>query len=209
MSKKKRIMVVSLIVFICLGAFFLKIAYNTKSWNQVKPSLASQLEEDGNKIKEVENVSDTNLMKNEYVKLEELPKNYNLKEAIEDGCFVDIHGEKYHKERYEEFMQQYQKKESAFLRFVAVTIEGDPIIYDIKYDSQKDKIIIKMDATRDKFSSIEDQTISQKEYEKIGIYQETFEGEEYVFWVAYSGELGEITAENVTSKHVFFITRIN
>jgi len=101
------------------------------------------------------------------------------------------------------------KKESAFLRLVAVTIEGDPIIYDIEYDNQNNKVLIKMDATRDKFSSIEDQTISQKEYEKIGTYQETYEGEEYIFLVAYSGELGEVTAENYSSKHVFFITRIN
>lgn len=210
MSKKKIMIIVGILIcFVCLGAFLFKMTSNTGVWNQVKPDMASRLEENVNEIKETKNASSTNFMKNKYVELEELPKDYNIEKAIEDGCFVDVHGKKYHMELYEEFMKHYQKKESAFLRFVAVTVEGDLIIYDIVYDNQNDKVIIKADATRDKFSSIEDQIISQKEYEKVGTYQENYEGEDYVFWVAYSGELGEITVENYSDKHVFFITRIN
>lgn len=108
---------------------------------------------------------------------------------------------------YIEFMEKYDNKESAFIRVVQSTIEGDITITDILYEAQNNKVHLIKDNTRDKFSAQEDRTIKYKEYEKIGKWN--YQNSQY--WVAYNGELssGEKAENSISDKEMFIITKIN
>lgn len=53
-----------------------------------------------------------------------------------------------------------------YIRVVQTTTEGDLIITDIQYDSNKNTVNIIRDTTRDKFSIPEDRKIKHFNYEK-------------------------------------------
>ncbi len=125
-------------------------------------------------------------------KINELPTNYNIEEAIQDKCYArDINGT-YNYDIFEEFIKKYNNKESAHLRMIKYTTEGNPIIYDIKYDVENDKIVILYDNTRDFYGTKEIEIYS---YERIDEYNNSY-------WVACNGEL---TKETVNSSNCFVI----
>ena len=96
--------------------------------------------------------------KYELAKLEELPKDYNVEQAIKDGVVVLTNTNKiYNKEKLDEFIKntckdlRQEKMIDSFIRVGQFTIEGDLILTDYKYDSNENKFIIRNDSTRDKF----------------------------------------------------------
>lgn len=131
-------------------------------------------------------------LKNKYEKINEIPTNYKIEEAIKDKCYSkDINGT-YNYDVFEEFIRNYNKKEDSNIRMIKYTTEGSPIIYDIKYDSEEDKIIILHDNTRDFYGT---KRVEIYYYEKIEEYKGTF-------LVACNGELTEST---INSSNCFVI----
>ncbi len=141
-----------------------------------------------------------------YEPIRTIPENYSKEEAQKDNCFV-IGAMVHNDNLYTEFMEKYDNKESAFIRVVQSTIEGDITITDILYEAQNNKVHLIKDNTRDKFSSQKDRGIKYQEYEKIGKWN--YQNSQY--WVAYNGELpsGEKAENSISDKEMFIITKIN
>lgn len=138
-----------------------------------------------------------------YVNIKQIKEDYTIEEAINDKCFVVNHAKVYNENLYEEFMNKYNNKESAYIRLVQPTTEGDLVIYDIKYDKDNDKIILVTDSTRDKFAADNDRIISLHEYEKIGTYRYNNGN---LFWVVYNGDIND---ETFNTDNTFILTVVN
>lgn len=138
-----------------------------------------------------------------YVNIKQIKEVYTIEEAINDKCFVVNHAKVYNENLYEEFMNKYNNKESAYIRLVQPTTEGDLVIYDIKYDKDNDKIILVTDSTRDKFAADNDRIISLHEYEKIGTYRYNNGN---LFWVVYNGDIND---ETFNTDNTFILTVVN
>lgn len=138
-----------------------------------------------------------------YVNIKQIKEDYTIEEAINDKCFVVNHAKVYNENLYEEFMNKYNNKESAYIRLVQPTTEGDLVIYDIKYDKDNDKIILVTDGTRDKFAADNDRIISLHEYEKIGTYRYNNGN---LFWVVYNGDIND---ETFNTDNTFILTVVN
>lgn len=138
-----------------------------------------------------------------YVNIKQIKEDYIIEEAINDKCFVVNHAKVYNENLYEEFMNKYNNKESAYIRLVQPTTEGDLVIYDIKYDKDNDKIILVTDSTRDKFAADNDRIISLHEYEKIGTYRYNNGN---LFWVVYNGDIND---ETFDTDNTFILTVVN
>lgn len=138
-----------------------------------------------------------------YVNIKQIKEDYTIEEAINDKCFVVNHAKVYNENLYEEFMNKYNNKESAYIRLVHPTTEGDLVIYDIKYDKDNDKIILVTDSTRDKFAADNDRIISLHEYEKIGTYRYNNGN---LFWAVYNGDIND---ETFDTDNTFILTVVN
>lgn len=138
-----------------------------------------------------------------YVNIKQIKEDYTIEEAINDKCFVVNHAKVYNENLYEDFMSKYNNKESAYIRLVQPTTEGDLVIYDIKYDKDNDKIILVTDSTRDKFAADNDRIISLHEYEKIGTYRYNNGN---LFWVVYNGDIND---ETFNTDNTFILTVVN
>lgn len=138
-----------------------------------------------------------------YVNIKQIKEDYTIEEAINDKCFVVNHAKVYNENLYEEFMNKYNNKESAYIRLVQPTTEGDLVIYDVKYDKDSDKIILVTDSTRDKFAADNDRIISLHEYEKIGTYRYNNGN---LFWVVYNGDIND---ETFNTDNTFILTVVN
>lgn len=103
----------------------------------------------------------------EYTPIGQLPVDYNLEKAVTERALVITYSKIYNAELYDSFVEKIKKKESAFLRIIQSTVEGDAIILDIKYDSKTNKAIVVTDNTRDQFLSDDDRKITIDEYEHI------------------------------------------
>ena len=138
-----------------------------------------------------------------YVNIKQIKEDYTIEEAINDKGFVVSHAKVYNENLYEEFMNKYNNKESAYIRLVQPTTEGDLVIYDVKYDKDSDKIILVTDSTRDKFAANNDRIISLHEYEKIGTYRYNNGN---LFWVVYNGDIND---ETFNMDNTFILTVVN
>ena len=94
-------------------------------------------------------------------KLEDLPYNYTLEQAIKDGCFTIIPHSVYNKEKLYNFIENTKvdakNRIPDSIRIATTTIEGQLILYDLSYDGNN--YILKMDLTRDEYSAKEDRII--------------------------------------------------
>ena len=94
-------------------------------------------------------------------KLEDLPYNYTLEQAIKDGCFTIIPHSVYNKENLDNFIENTKKDSKNripdSIRIAVTTIEGQLILYDLSYDGNN--YILKRDLTRDEYSAKEDRII--------------------------------------------------
>lgn len=160
---------------------------------------------------EYEGISDINDFYNHsitsnYKDIRSLPENYSMEQAQNDNCFI-IGAMVHNDNLYTEFMNNYNKKENAFIRVVQSTVEGDTIVIDVLYEAINNKIHLVRDYTRDEFSSLEDRTIKYNTYEKTGVWK--YQNSEY--WVVYNGELpdGNATQYSINSNELFIIATIN
>lgn len=88
-----------------------------------------------------------------YMPLESLPKNYTMKEAMENGDIVFTFKESYNIERLKEFLNKVELQVPAMIRITHFTREGNAIITDITYNEQNNEYFLyRSDTTRDTYS---------------------------------------------------------
>ncbi len=122
----------------------------------------------------------------------ELPMDFTVEKAVEEGYYVDVHGELYNEDVMTEFVNDVNDEDvtKALVRTIRYTTEGDPIITFFRYED--DKITVARDSSRDKFSSGEN-TITTYNANIVMYHDpETLGGEEYY----YVTNLKEITKED-------------
>jgi len=108
-------------------------------------------------------------------KIEDLPKEYSLINAVIDNCVVSIHENKiYNKNELERFLKNVENNIQDFIRCINYTIEGDMIITDVYYEGDNNFRAI-LDSTRDKWSNEKDRTYEYCRFTKLEI-EETSEG---------------------------------
>ncbi|SCZ77312.1 DUF4362 domain-containing protein [Acidaminobacter hydrogenoformans] len=95
---------------------------------------------------------------NGFVPLAEVPADYPFEEATQRGDVVNLHGELSNMEAYEKFKGTIEKSEPTFMRFVAYTIEGDPILMDVNFDGTLFQVT--HDVSRDAFAGGIDKVMS-------------------------------------------------
>lgn len=202
--KKRKLIIgfcVVIIVIILLEGSIEFIKYKKNKTNNI-PAEETENISDEKKLDEIYN---NEIVKN-YKDIRKLPIEYSIEDARKDNCFV-ISKMVENNYSYKEFMNKFNKKESAFIRVVQTTIEGDLFLVDLLYDSKSNLISLVKDDTRDKFSSEEDRIIWTNNYEKTGIWE--YMGTNY--WVVYNGELPKGNSEEeyqLNKKSIYIITEI-
>lgn len=122
-------------------------------------------------------------------KLTELPREYSVTDAINDGalvmCVLDFSNE----QKYYDFLEKYRNKEDAFLRYVFTTEEGDICIIDTKYDSINDKVYVISDYSRDKYTQVGDRILKFYAFDNITeVDYTTYDSPLTAVLVAHNGE---------------------
>lgn len=158
-----------------------------------------ELVKDDTVIKTVDEFYNTTLTQNKDIR--NLSSEYTSFDAQKDNFFV-IGAMVHNDYLYNEFMESYKNKKSAFIRVAQNTVEGDLILYDLLYDEKTDKLYLVIDGTRDKFAAEEDRKIQLKEFKHTAQY----EYKNHLYWVLYNEN---ITDENFNTDNVFTITTIN
>ena len=100
---------------------------------------------------------------NNYKKLDELEKNYNVTMAKNNGDVVSVLNDTYNSDKLNTFIENYKNKKLNTGDMVRITVfgdEGDPIIYDLIIDS-KNSIRLIEDPSRDRYSNKEDRQIKE------------------------------------------------
>ncbi len=89
---------------------------------------------------------DVEIGNEEFTKLEELPENYSVEEALKDGCFV-IENEKViseDKERLDEFLNSAKNGKEGFIRIYEKMSDGEVVISDLNYNKNNYFILRKL-----------------------------------------------------------------
>lgn len=126
-------------------------------------------------------------------KIEDLPQDYNLVNAIKDNCVISIHGRKiYNKDELDRFLENVNNNNADFMRCINYTIEGDMLITDINFEGSN-SFRITMDWTRDEWSSKEDRTYKYGRYTKLE-KEENGEGTSIILTNPIEGDIKEVIA---------------
>ncbi len=100
----------------------------------------------------------------ELTKLEDLPEDYSIEQAIEDGYFVISYKKIYNIEKLNEFIENTninsKNRKEDTIRIIQFTTEGDIIIKELSYNAENENYILKIDSTRDRFSAESDRKIT-------------------------------------------------
>lgn len=131
--------------------------------------------------------------KNNYKKnkLEDLPKQYSLINAVVDNCVVSIHGSKiYNKDELDRFLKNVENNTQDFIRCINYTIEGDMIITDVYFEGDNNFRAI-LDSTRDKWSNEKDRTYENCKFTKLEI-EEASEGTNITLKEKVEGNIEEL-----------------
>lgn len=104
-------------------------------------------------LKSIENIIENNI--DEQKLLEELPSDYQMEQAIKDGCVVITSNEVFNKSRLDSFITNTnansKSRQSDYIRVVKYTIEGAPVITDLEYKAGEGYKLT-TDNTRDGYS---------------------------------------------------------
>ena len=136
-----------------------------------------------NKVPNNEEIKTTKIQQEtEYkAKIEELPQNYSLINAMKDNCVISIHGNKlYNGDELDRFLKNVKNNTPDFIRCISFTIEGDMLIIDVNFEGSS-TFWTCLDWTRDEWASKEDRTykygrftklVTDETEEETGIYLE-------------------------------------
>ncbi|MGI1805469.1 DUF4362 domain-containing protein [Exiguobacterium sp. TDN 0502] len=78
---------------------------------------------------------------------------YTMEEAKENGDIIVQKGVE-NSDRFESFLKKTKQGESDQIRITAFTTEGDPVLYDVKYDGKSYQYT--SDSSRDPFGTTDD-----------------------------------------------------
>ena len=162
MSKRKIIgiaVLVILAIIIVLGVIFFMI--------------------DKSNGKNVKILVDDSIKNEDTNRLEDLPQDYSLEQAVQDGCVVITYKKVYNKDILDRFIQNTginsQNRIEDKIRIVQYTVEGDTIITDVEYKIKdetyllsgepvnKTTYIVRKDNTRDEFAAESDRIITEND----------------------------------------------
>lgn len=124
-------------------------------------------------------------------KIEELPKEYSLINAVLDNCVVSIHGNKiYNKDELDRFINNIENNTQDFIRCINYSTEGDMIITDVYFERDNNFTAI-LDSTRDKWTNEKDRTYENCKFTKLEI-EETSEGTNITLKEKTEGNIEEL-----------------
>ena len=168
MKKKIILIIIVLIVITLAGGVYYKINHQENSKN------LSEENDSQNRNEEISTNNEPKVDSYGYRALSELPQDYSLEQAIDDGCVVITYNKIYGKDKLDKFIENTkinsQERKEDKIRIVQFTVEGDLIIKDLEYKKEerlddcfkldKTGYILTVDNTRDKFSADEDRKIA-------------------------------------------------
>lgn len=168
MKKKIILIIIVLIVITLAGGVYYKINNQENSKNLSKEN------DSQNRNEEISTNNEPKVDSYGYRALSELPQDYSLEQAINDGCVVITYNKIYGKDKLDKFIENTkinsQERKEDKIRIVQFTVEGDLIIKDLEYKKEerlddclemdKTGYILTVDNTRDKFSADEDRKIA-------------------------------------------------
>lgn len=168
MKKKIILIIIVLIVITLAGGVYYKINHQNNSKNLSKETNLP------NRNEEFETNDEPKVDSYGYRALSELPQDYSLEQAINDGCVVITYNKIYGKDKLDKFIENTkinsQERKEDKIRIVQFTVEGDLIIKDLEYKKEerlddclemdKTGYILTVDNTRDKFSADNDRKIA-------------------------------------------------
>lgn len=168
MKKKIILIIIVLIIITLAGGVYYKINHQNNSKNLSKETNLP------NRNEEFETNNEPKVDSYGYRALSELPQDYSLEQAIDDGCVVITYNKIYGKDKLNKFIENTEKnsqeRKEDKIRIVQFTVEGDLIIKDLEYKKEekqdgclemdKTGYILTVDNTRDKFSTDEDRKIT-------------------------------------------------
>lgn len=138
-----------------------------------------------------------------YQDIRELPQDYSYEDALKDHCYINsiLDNTKTNHKLYNEFTDKLKNKQTAFIRVVQITVEGDLVIADVLYDNKSDHIYLVKDDTRDRYLSLAENTISISEYAKCAEWEDSDERS----WVLYNTHPDDIYLEQATVEDYFIL----
>lgn len=124
-------------------------------------------------------------------KIEELPEEYELTQAIADHCVIIANNNKmYNKEELDRFIENVKNNIPDFIRCIGFTTEGDMLITDVNFEGSS-SFRVCFDWTRDKWSGKDDRTYHYSRYQTFS--EEIFEeGIAYYVSDPIEGDLGKM-----------------
>lgn len=145
---------------LCNGIYSYEITINDEEHYKVKRDCMAierenkQTEITKSDLEIIENIIENNI--DDKKKLEEIPQNYPINQAIKDGCVVVSNNSVFNKSKLDSFITNTEanneNRKSDFIRIVKYTNEGDPIITDLQY-KKDDGYTLTYDNTRDAFGA--------------------------------------------------------
>lgn len=147
----------------------------------------------------VADISETTKIQTEIdykTKIEDLPKEYSLINAIKDNCVISLHGKKiFNKDKLDRFLENVENNNADFMRYISYTIEGDMIITDVNFEGSN-SFRVTIDSTRDKWASEADRTYQYGRFTKL---EKQENGEEIS--IILSNPIGEDIEKVVTTRY--------
>ncbi len=132
-------------------------------------------------------------------KIEDLPKDYTLIEAVRDNSVINVHNRKlYNKDELDRFIDNVNNNIPDFIRCIIFTIEGDMLIEDVNFEGSG-SFRVTEDFTRDEYAGIDDRIYRYSRFKKMTlkkeddatsiILEEPIEGNlEKVYVIGYNNE---------------------
>ncbi len=126
MKKKIILIIIVLIVIALAGGVYYKINHQKNSKN------LSRENDSQNRNEDVATNNEPKVDSYGYRALSELPQDYSLEQAIDDGCVVITYNKIYGKDKLDKFIENTkinsQERKEDKVRIVQSTVEGDLII---------------------------------------------------------------------------------
>ena len=162
----KNKILIGIIIFIALAVAIGLVLFSLGVFNDdetIANNIYNGIETNYNTLNnnEVGNNVTGNQIDTKNARLEELPQNYTIEQAIKDGCFTVTYYSVCNKENLDDFIEKTSvnntNREADSIRIAASTVEGDLILYDLIFDGEK--YTLKSDYTRDKYMAEDDRKV--------------------------------------------------
>lgn len=162
----KNKILIGIVIFIALAVVIVLVLFSLGVFNDdetIANNIYNGIETNYNTVtnNEVGNNMAGNQIDTKNARLEDLPQNYTIEQAIKDGCFTVTYYAVYNKEYLDNFIENTkydaQNRVASTIRIATTTVEGDLILYDLSHDGEK--YTLKSDYTRDSYMAEEDRKV--------------------------------------------------